>query len=190
MKIGIDIDNVISNFDDHLLKEYLEHDKTLRNTGIINENPKYIRWGMFDWSEDEEIKFYTENIERIAQNLQTVNEASKYIKKLKEDGNEIFIITGRDNGDYTNPKELTEQWLAKNEIKYDALIITNLKDPKAKAKHCNENNIDIMIEDSTDTAIQIKEIGTRVLFMNTRFNQNNEEFERVSSWEEIYNKIQ
>ena len=27
MRIGIDIDNVISNFNDELLKEYLEHDK-------------------------------------------------------------------------------------------------------------------------------------------------------------------
>ena len=30
MKIGIDIDNVISNFDNELLKEYLKHDKELR----------------------------------------------------------------------------------------------------------------------------------------------------------------
>lgn len=38
MRIGIDIDNVISSFDNELLKEYLKHDKELRNTGIINEN--------------------------------------------------------------------------------------------------------------------------------------------------------
>ncbi len=38
MRIGIDIDNVISNFDDTLLIEYLEHDKALRNTGIVNEH--------------------------------------------------------------------------------------------------------------------------------------------------------
>lgn len=31
MKIGIDIDNCISNFDDTLLKEYLRHDRELRN---------------------------------------------------------------------------------------------------------------------------------------------------------------
>ena len=43
MRIGIDIDNCISNFDDTLLKEYLKHDKELRNTGIINENPEYLR---------------------------------------------------------------------------------------------------------------------------------------------------
>lgn len=53
MRIGLDIDNVISNFDDILLKEYLKHDKELRNTGIINENAKYIREGMFDWSKEE-----------------------------------------------------------------------------------------------------------------------------------------
>ena len=42
MRIGIDIDNVISNFDDELLREYLKHDKTLRNSGIINSNGVYI----------------------------------------------------------------------------------------------------------------------------------------------------
>ena len=42
MRIGIDIDNVISNFDIELLNEYLKHDKTLRNSGIVNENGVYI----------------------------------------------------------------------------------------------------------------------------------------------------
>lgn len=37
MNIGIDIDNVLSNFNDELLKEFLKHDKEIRNSGIINE---------------------------------------------------------------------------------------------------------------------------------------------------------
>ena len=48
MKIGIDIDNVISNFNEALLEEYLKHDKELRNTGIVNDNAQYIRKGKFD----------------------------------------------------------------------------------------------------------------------------------------------
>ncbi len=52
MNIGIDIDNVISNFNDVLLEEFLKHDKELRNTGIV-DNSKYISRGMFDWSELE-----------------------------------------------------------------------------------------------------------------------------------------
>ena len=52
-----------------------------------------------------------------------------------------------------------------------------------------ENNIDIMIEDSTQTAVNIEKVGTKVLFMNTRYNKNNENFEKVSNWKEIYSKI-
>lgn len=68
MRIGIDIDNVISNFDETLLNEYLLHDKDLRGNGIINKNADYIRKGMFDWSSEEEKYFYKNNIERIAKN--------------------------------------------------------------------------------------------------------------------------
>ena len=94
MRIGIDIDNVISNFDDTLLKEYLEHDKELRNTGIINENPEYLRRGMFDWSEDEEKNFYNTNIESFAKKLKVIEDAPYYIQKLKKEGHEIYIISG------------------------------------------------------------------------------------------------
>lgn len=188
MKIGIDIDNVISNFNDELLKEYLKHDKELRNTGIINEDV-FIRYGMFDWTEKEETEFYKNNIERIAIKLKPIHRATETIKKLKEDGNEIIIISGRNNGEYNNPYKLTEEWLAKYNIVYDKLILTNAYNKEEKANVCKENNIDIMIEDSTQTAINIEKVGTKVLFMNTRYNKNNENFEKVSNWKEIYSKI-
>ena len=189
MKIGIDIDNVISSFDNALLKEYLKHDKILRNTGIINENAKGIRKDMFDWTLEEDEKFYKENIERIAKNLKPIYHSKKYIDKLKQDGNEIYIITGRDNGEYKNPEEMTKDWLEKYKINYDKLILTNAYDKQAKADVCLENNIDIMIEDSASTANNINKTGTKVLLMSTRFNQNNKELERVTTWEKIYAKI-
>lgn len=189
MRIGIDIDNVISSFDNALLKEFLKHDKTLRNKGIINENADYIGRGMFDWTLEEENKFYKENIERIAINLKPIHNAKEYIDKLKADGNEIYIISGRDNGEYTNPAEMTKNWLEKYKINYDKLILTNAYDKQAKADECKKNNIDIMIEDSTSTAINISKTSTKVLLMNTRFNQKNQELERVMSWKEIYSKI-
>ncbi len=60
---------------------------------------------------------------------------------------------------------------------------------KKKQMLCKENNIDIMIEDSTQTAVNIEKVETKVLFMNTRYNKNNENFEKVSNWKEIYSKI-
>ena len=188
MKIGIDIDNVISNFNDELLKEYLKHDKELRNTGIINKDV-FIRYGMFDWTEKEETEFYKNSIERIAIKLKPIHRATETIKKLKEDGNEIIIISRRNNGEYNNPYKLTEEWLAKYNIVYDKLILTNAYNKEEKANVCKENNIDIMIEDSTQTAVNIEKVGTKVLFMNTGYNKNNENFEKVSNWKEIYSKI-
>ena len=189
MKIGIDIDNCISNFDDVLLKEYLKHDKELRNTGIINENPEYIRKGMFDWTDEEEKSFYNANIENFAKNLKQIENSSYYIKKLKEDGHEIYIITGRNNGDYTNPFKLTEEWLKKYNIVYDKLIFTNSHDKHEKTEVCLENNIDLMIEDSTKICLDLINNGIKVYTMNTRYNQKEEKLDRVTKWKEIYERI-
>ena len=148
MKIGIDIDNVISNFNEVLLNEFLNHDKKLRNKGIIN-NDVYITRGMFDWSKEELDEFYYNNIERIAKSLNVLENAPEYIRKLKEEGNEIYIISGRDNGEYYDPYKMTFDWLNKYNIVYDKLILTNAYNFLEKAKICIENGIDIMIDDST-----------------------------------------
>ena len=134
MRIGIDIDNVISNFNDTLLNEYLLHDKELRNSGIINKDAEYIRKGMFDWNKDEETNFYKDNIERIAKKLEVIAGAKEYIDKLHEDGHFIYIITGRDNGEYTEPYNMTKKWLDNKGIYYDDLILTDAYDKHAKAE--------------------------------------------------------
>ena len=146
MNIGVDIDNVISKFDENLLEEYLKHDKTLRNRGIVNPNAKYVREGMFDWSEEEENNFYFGNIDEIASRFEIVDGADKYIKALKDNGHNVYIISGRDNGEYKNPHEMTINWLAKNNIVYDELFLTDAFKHNEKAEICKEKQIDIMLE--------------------------------------------
>lgn len=189
MKIGIDIDNVISNFDEELLKAYVEHDKELRNTGIINKNAPYIRKNMFDWSEQEENEFYKSNIERIAINLKSIEGASKYIKKLKKDGHVIYIISGRDNGEYTDPYKMTEDWLKKYDIVYDKLFLVDAYNSHSKTEICLNYNVEIMIDDSKKMCKDVTEHGIKAIIMDTPYNRDTNEFERVYSWEEIYNMI-
>lgn len=188
MKIGIDIDNVISNFNEELLKEYLMNDKELRNTGIINENAKYIRNGMFDWTDDEEKTFYKENIERIAKNLKVIKGAKEYIEKLHEDEHLIYIITGRDNGEYSEPYKMTKEWLDKNYIYYDNLILTDAYDKHAKTKKCLEHNIDIMIDDSVRICSDCIENGITTILMDTPYNKYSN-IQRVKSWKEFYRYV-
>ena len=186
MRIGIDIDNCISNFDDVLLEEYLKHDKELRNTGIINDKPYHITVGMFDWSKEENDDFYYNNIQRIAMSLKPLNNAKDVIDKLKADGNEIYIITSRDNGEYINPEKMTREWLEKYEIYFDKLILTGRHE---KGPVCKENNIDIMIEDSIKNCEDIEDNGVKCYIMDTRYNKHETRFERVKRWNEIYSKI-
>ena len=190
MNIGIDIDNVISNFDEALLEEYLKHDNDLRGTGIVNK-ALHITHGMFDWTEKEEREFYLANIERIVKTLNVKDGAKEYIDKLKQDGHNIFIITGRDNGEYTNPVEMTQKWLKENNIYYDKLIFTNAykNDKHGKTEKCFENNIDIMVDDSVHICKDCMENNITTLLMDRVVTRKEKGMTRVKDWKEIYEFI-
>lgn len=189
MNIGVDIDNVISKFDENLLQEYLKHDKTLRNRGIVNPNAKYVREGMFDWSEEEENNFYFGNIDEIASRFEIVDGADKYIKALKDNGHNVYIISGRDNGEYKNPHEMTINWLAKNNIVYDELFLTDAFKHNEKAEICKEKQIDIMIDDSLNVCKECSNIGVKALLFDSEYNRKVQVFQRVKSWREIFEFI-
>ena len=188
MKIGIDIDNVISNFNDILLKQYLLHDRELRNSGIINKNAEYIRKGMFDWTEEEETSFYKQNVESITKRLEVMDGAKEYIEKLHNDGHFIYIITGRDNGEYTDPYNMTKEWLDKNNIYYDNLILTNTYDKHAKTEKCLEHNIDVIIDDSVRICSDCIENGIIAVLMDTPYNRRSNT-PRIKNWKEFYEYV-
>ena len=188
MNIGIDIDNVLSNFNEELLKEFMEHDKELRNSGIVNKDA-YITRGMFDWSKDEFDDFYYKNIERIAKNLKVIDGAPEYIKKLREKGYKIYIISGRDNGEYSNPYKMTTDWLEKYDIQYDKLILTDVFDSAEKARVCLENNISIMVDDSSRIQLEVDKTRVTALLMDTPYNRQTDSLKRVHNWKEIYDFI-
>lgn len=191
MNIGIDIDNVISNFNEVLLEQFLIHDKELKNNGIINKNADYITRGMFDWPQQEIESFYKNNIERIAKSLNVIDGAKEYIDKLKQDGHKIYIITGRDNGEYSSPFTMTKEWLQKFDIYYDELILTNAykNDLHGKSEKCIENNIDIMIDDSVNICKDSINYGIITLLMDTPYNREVNDIPRVCNWKEIYDFI-
>ncbi len=99
MNIGIDIDNVISKFNEGLLSAFFNEDKKLRNNGIINKDTSYITRGMFDWTEEEVNNFYNDNIQEIVRNLE-VKKEPKIIDKIEViwlGGNELWY---KDNLEY------------------------------------------------------------------------------------------
>lgn len=191
MRIGVDIDNVISTFNEELLEEFLKHNRELGYSDEINENADYITRGMFNWKDGEVEAFYRDNIERIVNKLNVKDGAKEYIDKLKKDGHSIYIITGRDNGEHSNPYNNTKKWLDDNSIYYDELILTNAykNDEHGKSEKCIENNIDIMIDDSIHICKDCIDYGITTLLMDTPYNRNVNDIPRVNSWKEIYDFI-
>ena len=193
MRIGIDIDGVLTDIEqwqlDYGSKFYFEkYGKEIQN------NEGYETTEIFKVDSKVDDEFWTEYFKDYSINVDVRKFSSEVIKKLKQDGNEIYIITAR--GSFLSHsanvmlfeenKNIVLEWLRKNEIEYDKIIFS----PEDKLSICLENNIDVMIEDKVDN---INKISTRipVICFHAGYNKNckgNNIF-RCYSWYDIYSKI-
>lgn len=186
MNVGLDIDNVISDFDKATLKLFLSEDKNKRGKGIVDKNAHYLK-GMFDWSEEEVEQFLVENCEKTAPTLHLRKNAKKYIDALIERGHKIFLISHRAPPNFSNGQKVTEEWLKKKKINYHELILSSLPD---KSKECKEKDIDVMFDDRFGQVMKMRAQGVNCVLVLTKFNQkekNKAPF--VSSWRELYNHV-
>ena len=101
------------------------------------------------------------------------------IRKLKETGNSIYIITARTK--IQNPYEITQQMLKRYNIVYDEIIVQ-----KDKKQFCIDNNIDILIDDEPQNINSVSEIIPVIAFEYI-YNQecNGKNIIKVQSWTEI-----
>ena len=186
MRIGLDIDNVISDFDKGLLEAFINEDKNKRNTGIINENA-HITKGMFDWTNEEIKVFFLTKMEELAKCLTLRDDAKYYMDKMLKDGHELYLITHRSNTEYSDPYNLTCEWLEKNDIHYTKLILSKTPD---KSDECKENKVDIMIDDRVSQCKRMIANGINCLAMATRYNGDDlQDIDHVNTWKELYEYI-
>ena len=116
--------------------------------------------------------------------------ASDIIKRLKEKGNNIFLITARWNTNENNVENVTIKWLENNNVIYDKLFLN--AEANRKVQIVEENNIDIFIDDSFENCKDVSErTKAKVYMMNTRVNEkfSLQNIKRVYSWSEIEHLI-
>lgn len=182
MKIGIDIDDTITDTSLHFIKfvaEYFKLDKNyLKENNIFYINlPEELK----DKRQEFEKFIYKKELYKIP----IKNFAIQAINLLKERGHKIIIITARDNKNFDYPYEQTIKQLRFHGIKYDKIICgTN------KGKICEEEKIDIMLDDSITNLTNIKKIVKYVFLFTSPYNKNlNVQFERVDSWKKFYKEV-
>ena len=181
MKIGIDIDDVITNTSEKI-EEYVVKDI---NRQKLQEHMKEIMKG--NPSEPEVISFCMENYLRVFEKVKPKDNASKVIQNLLDKGNEIYLITARgENLEFFRGSEkVTKKFLEDNNIKYTKIIFNAVN----KAQLCVDNQIDIMIDDSVEHCEDIKNVGIKSIVFTSNVNKNTSTtVERVNNWLELENK--
>lgn len=186
MRIGLDIDNVITDFDKKILKELKREDKNKRNNGIVNPESSWVDY-LFDWSNEEIEDFYKRNMQEFAKVLEPRKDAKYYMDKLLAQGHSLYLISHRVYPHYTDPYNVTLNWLKDNNINFTKLI---LSEDTNKSKECKENNIDVMIDDSRSNCHKLQESGIRCYLMATKYNLKKlNGLQVVRDWKELYEVI-
>lgn len=193
MVIGIDIDDTtvvtvesMVKYGDKYDTEVLNREAKKDNLGKIKD--RYYMKALYGWTEEEKFAFFDMYYKNVLEECYPLPNASEIINRLKQEGNEIIFITARlTNIKNCETENITKETFRKYNIPYDKLIM-NVDD---KLKFCKENGVEVFIEDSYETCKSLQENGIKAYLMTTKMNRNivDEKIERVSSWNEVYEKI-
>lgn len=182
MRIGIDIDDTITNTWEHFIPFFSETfniplDKLNKSTPYYESVKDVI-------SRDEYYNFIRKH-EYLTENVPLKENVKEIIIKLKEDGHTIVFITARSNSSYSDPYLISKNYLDKYMIPYDKIIVNGLD----KGILCKEEKIDLFIDDSIRNCTDVSNQGIDVLMVSTKFNESYKNFVHMNDWNQVYKYI-
>ena len=189
MRIGIDIDGVLTDFEKWQLdvgsKFFLKYNKNI----VVPDG--YDSDVVFNVTKEMDSEFWNEYLYDYAQNEPARKFSNEVIDKLRRKGYEIYIITsryltGKNNDLGKEMRKIVKDWLKNNKINYDKIIFS----PEDKLEICKENNIDIMIEDKVENINNISKIIPVICF-NAGYNKmcSGKNIFRAYTWYDVYYQI-
>ncbi len=187
MKIGIDIDGVILDYE-RVLKTYgdLYDFIELRKNGVINRNEQYLR-NRYDWTEEERMNFVNSSFLKLSKQAPLIPGAKDVINMLKKEGNEFIIISAR-GGMIEEMQETAMEKFKEANLSFDKYYWKQVD----KLEAAKKENIDIMIDDSYEVCKKLSENGIKVIYFRDKEMkklEQNSYLKEVSNWGEIYRYI-
>jgi len=189
MKIGIDLDDVTVECAKHFLQ--IHKDRTGINVGIDEINT-YNLWIPLQIEKEEAIQIFKDFEDYgFHDNPEFIFNAKESINKLSQ-FSDLFFVTAR------------PEWIKEKTINFVNKHFSNKgvyfsgdfhkEQTKSKADICLELELDLMIEDQAGIAEDCSKRGIRVFLFDKPWNQElndslHENVTRVSSWEDILEKI-
>ena len=182
MRIGVDIDDTITNTWEYLIPHYakifnLDEERLSKSMPYYNSVKDLI-------SLDEYYKVLIPIHNKYTSEIPLKENVKEVIDNLYKLGHKVYFITARGSEDIDS-YDTTKKYLDSHGIKYEK-IYTYIKN---KADICLKERIDIYIDDSYKHCSSVKEKGIEVLMFDTYYNKKYKEFTHVGSWNEIYDYI-
>ena len=186
MKIGIDIDNTITNTLPILKKYCREYNDTVIKRGLEMHDNGVASFNLYDWTPEENMDFCVKYLEEVVLQAEVKENAKDIIQKLKDEGHHINIISSRAFPMFNTPYETTEKFLKEKGIVYDKLLVGKIE----KKSSCIENELDVLIEDEVKYINEMSEFMPVIVFDEIYNKQcEGKNVIKVTSWLEIYDKI-
>lgn len=179
MKIGIDIDGVITDFVRTFQEVVREKYKVELPEEQIREHDLYKVLGI----PVEELRELVMKV--FPQDLKPQLKAVETIQKLAEK-HQIYIITARE----PETMDLSETWLNNHNVPRERLAFIKEGD---KHKFIEEHNLDIVIDDNLKEIANWIGVVPNILVFDHPWNQSlniNNSFVRVKNWDEILQIIE
>jgi uncharacterized protein len=178
MKLGFDIDGVIANFSQPLLKTIKEtYGLTLKEKDITSFSLTHV----LGITRTEETQLITDILYK---DLPIYPGARDTLEKLSREGHCIYLLTGR----YSQLRDITQTWLKNNSVPYNELHLLEM----GKKYQVNISGLDVIVEDSLDEALEWSSRVKTVLLFDHPYNQTlnvKNLTRRVFSWDDIYQEI-
>lgn len=187
MKIGVDIDGVILDYE-RVLKTYgdLYDFIELKKDGIINRHEHYLR-NRYNWTEEERMNFINKYFLKLSRKTNLIPGAKDVIHMLQNEGHELIIISARD-GMIEEMKDVAIEKFDKEDIKFNKYYWK--RDDKLEV--VQKEKIDVMIDDSYDVCKKLSLNGIKTIYFRDKemkVLEQNENLKEVSNWGEIYRYI-
>lgn len=193
MRIGIDIDGVLTDLE-HFCLDYISKYCVCNNIDFDISFRDYCFANNFNIADEVEDRFWDEYMKVYEVEERIRPFASEVIQKLKEEGNEIFIVTARYDGAREDEvgehvRTVVKNWLKKYNVQYDNIIFTKGANEQ-KLAEILDNKIELMIEDNPSNVGEISQ-HIPVLCYDAGYNKGckGKNIFRVYSWYDIYSKL-
>ena len=172
MRIGIDVDNTMTNTFEYLLD--------LKRKYLPNMEDDY-----HNWDTDIKDEFLEKHLENIWKNCTLKTGCKEVVEKLRSLGHKVIIISYRQNIYNLNSFEILDEYFKKNGIEVDELYVGITK----KGDFCEACLIDLFIDDKLENLDAVSKKGIEVIQFYNPFEKTGN-YTIVKNWDEVYRKIE